>query len=118
VHPRVIWLAGDSSLDNKYWFSDSAQAVNGYETILRPPTMKQDVCYWLNRLAQERGLDQFCSINTSVEATSLNSRSLCSMLDQDEFIRGMFEWLMTMPTVMGLYSVQVVRRCCGWFVDR
>jgi hypothetical protein len=26
----VIFLAGDSSLDNKYWFHDTARAVNGY----------------------------------------------------------------------------------------
>ena len=26
----VIYLAGDSTLDNKYWFRDSARAVNGY----------------------------------------------------------------------------------------
>lgn len=26
----VLFLAGDSSLDNKYWFNDVARAVNGY----------------------------------------------------------------------------------------
>ncbi len=44
----VIWLAGDSSFDNKHWFQDTAPACNGYEKILNPPTSKQDITYWLN----------------------------------------------------------------------
>ena len=28
-HRRVVFLAGDSSLDNKYWFDSWAEAVNG-----------------------------------------------------------------------------------------
>ena len=44
----VIYLAGDSSLDNKFWFSQQAVALNGYENMLDPPTMKTDVCFaWL-----------------------------------------------------------------------
>jgi hypothetical protein len=35
-HDRVVWLAGDSSLDNKYWFEDVASALNGYEDFLTP----------------------------------------------------------------------------------
>ena len=53
-HRRMIFLAGDSSLDNKYWFADTAPAVNGYELLLRPPVMKQDVCYWINHEIVER----------------------------------------------------------------
>ena len=33
---EVIYLAGDSSLDNKYWFHDEAKASNGYEKLLKP----------------------------------------------------------------------------------
>ena len=44
---RAIFLAGDSSLDNKYWFNDASEAVNGYERVLSGP-MKQDIAYWLN----------------------------------------------------------------------
>jgi len=33
----VVYLAGDSSLDNKDWFSDTHEALNGYETVLTPP---------------------------------------------------------------------------------
>lgn len=80
-----IFLAGDSSLDNKVWFESSATAINGYENVLSPPTMKLDVCYWLNMEAQRRGIDAFC-VNTAVEATSLNSRACCILLAQDQLI--------------------------------
>lgn len=54
-HDSVVFLAGDSSLDNKYWFSSWADAVNGYEEILEPPAMKRDVCYWAGRGAGGKG---------------------------------------------------------------
>ena len=39
-----IFLVGDSSLDNKYWFGSGwTDACNGYERILVPPRMKQGV---------------------------------------------------------------------------
>eukprot|EP00656_Telonema_subtile_P025353 TRINITY_DN27439_c0_g1_i1.p1 TRINITY_DN27439_c0_g1~~TRINITY_DN27439_c0_g1_i1.p1 ORF type:complete len:334 (+),score=42.70 TRINITY_DN27439_c0_g1_i1:156-1157(+) len=83
---QIIFLAGDSSLDNKFWFQDRAPACNGYEDILQPPVMKQDVCYWLNKEAEDQRAP-VCCVNTAVEATSLNSRSFCSLCPQDEFIR-------------------------------
>ena len=37
-----IFLVGDSSLDNKYWFGTGwTEACNRYERILSPPRMKQ-----------------------------------------------------------------------------
>ena len=83
-----IFLAGDSSLDNKFWFNSATEAINGYERVLRPPRMKQDVCYWINAELVRRGLgtQHFC-LNTAVEATSLNSRSCCTLLPQDALIR-------------------------------
>ena len=48
---RFIYLAGDSSLDNKYWILGYKEdAVNGYEKILSPPEMVPDVCGQLNKL--------------------------------------------------------------------
>lgn len=86
-HPRpCIFLAGDSSLDNKVWFEDRSEAVNGYENHLVPPTMKHDVCFWVNAELQRRGIDAFC-LNTAVEATALNSRPFCCILQQEEVIR-------------------------------
>lgn len=78
----LIWTAGDSSLDNKYWFQDHRAAVGAYREILDPPTMNADVTYWLNHLARE-GTG---SINTAVEATTLQQRTW-KLLPQDAFLR-------------------------------
>ena len=50
-----IYLAGDSSLDNKFWLHDEKDvpAVNGYEKILSPPFMKPDISYHLNKYLHE-----------------------------------------------------------------
>lgn len=86
-HDSVVFLAGDSSLDNKYWFEDRRDAINGYEAVLLPPEMKPDICYWLNHSLIEQGHARCCCLNTSVEATCLNDRSFCSLLPQDRLIR-------------------------------
>jgi len=54
---------------------------------LRPPRMKADVCYWLNKFMVEQGVNQMCCLNTAIEATSLNDRACGCLLEQDEFIR-------------------------------
>ena len=82
----LIWTAGDSSLDNKYWFRDSAPAVEGvYADLLRPPHSIKDVTFWMNQVATERNMNM-ATINTAVEATTLNERSF-GLRAQDEFIR-------------------------------
>lgn len=86
-HDSVVFLAGDSSLDNKHWFGSSQPAINGYEAVLQPPQMKADVCYWLNQSLIEQGHSHCCCLNTAAEATCLNDRSFCSLLAQDQFIR-------------------------------
>lgn len=40
---RVIWTAGDSSLDNKYWFSDTGPAAGAYRNVLQPAISKHDI---------------------------------------------------------------------------
>ncbi len=50
----LIWTAGDSSLDNKYWFGDKKEAVGAYREVLRPRESICDVTYWLNYVAKER----------------------------------------------------------------
>jgi hypothetical protein len=47
---NIIWTAGDSSLDNKYWFHNTVPAVSTYRHILQPPISKPDVTYWLNQI--------------------------------------------------------------------
>ena len=85
---RFIYLAGDSSLDNKFWLGEAdAPAINGYEAVLQPARMRKDVSYWLNQLAAERvGPRQLCTIMSSVEASTLADRSP-GLLGQDAFIR-------------------------------
>lgn len=101
-----VYLAGDSSLDNKHWFfgpwrekseqlseiSDFvAEAVNGYERVLSPPHMVKDVSYWLNVECAERckalGLPSMAAINTAIEESCLSQRETEGLLPQDEFIR-------------------------------
>lgn len=84
---RIIWTAGDSSLDNKYWFPDTAPAVGAYERLLNPPLMKQDVTYWLNYHCQQSDArNRTAAVNTAVEATTLNERTF-ALRRQDIFLR-------------------------------
>mmetsp|Transcript_102036 Transcript_102036/g.304462 ORF Transcript_102036/g.304462 Transcript_102036/m.304462 type:complete len:351 (+) Transcript_102036:26-1078(+) len=85
-HRSLIFLAGDSSLDNKAWIEDVRPALNGYEDFLRPPSMKTDVSYWLNHEAVERGAGHLACLNTAVEATTLSDRD-GRLLPADQFIR-------------------------------
>ena len=112
----LLWTAGDSSLDNKYWFEDRVPAVPGsaYASLLDPPQSKPDVTFWLNHLlateqpqpttaavpagtpansSQEQGevvpplpKQKWAAINTAVEATTLNERTF-RLRPQDIFIR-------------------------------
>mmetsp|Transcript_35688 Transcript_35688/g.52341 ORF Transcript_35688/g.52341 Transcript_35688/m.52341 type:complete len:349 (-) Transcript_35688:144-1190(-) len=88
----LIWTAGDSSLDNKYWFADQRPAVGAYAQILDPPVSVCDVTYWLNYLSSSSEAHgstdnwKWAAINCAVEATTLNQRCH-SLLPQDEFIR-------------------------------
>lgn len=84
-HQGLIFLAGDSSLDNKFWFRDTAPALNGYEDFLRPPLMKKDICYWLNSEAVRCGAAGLACLNTAVEATTLHHREK-ELRVQDRFI--------------------------------
>ena len=80
---QIVYLAGDSSLDNKYWVQSKSDAVNGYQNILSPPRMKRDICYHLNNILQS---DNIVTINTSIEATTLGNRKE-ELLGQDKLIR-------------------------------
>ena len=113
----LIWTAGDSSLDNKYWFSTRRPAVPGaYADLLQPPTSVADVTYWLNHLStQRKSGTRYIAINTAgrcgcglrtakqftyfrmskpatstVEATTLNERCF-KLRPQDLFIRDHLE---------------------------
>jgi len=86
----IVWLAGDSSLDNKFWFADAAPAVGPYAEVLRPPESVCDVAYWIGRHAEARegGGPRYACVNAAVEATTLNQRrGGCSLTAQDRFLR-------------------------------
>lgn len=85
---NLIFLAGDSSLDNKNWFSQASRALNGYETILDPPDSKKDVCYWVNKGLVERNLgSKMTCINGAVEESSIGTRACGHLQTHDKFIQ-------------------------------
>jgi len=87
AHDQLIWLVGDSTLDNKYWLPSKTQpAINGYEAFLRPPRSKPDVAYHINCEMAARS-KRAAAINAAVEEATLIERSGSSMLPQDEFVR-------------------------------
>ena len=89
VYPaaRRLWLVGDSSLDNKYWFSERAPATPGYAEVLRPPSMVMDIAYWLNRLAADRlGPGELLTVNCAIEESTVAARA-SGLLPQDAFVR-------------------------------
>eukprot|EP00927_Polykrikos_kofoidii_P014695 TRINITY_DN16487_c0_g1_i2.p1 TRINITY_DN16487_c0_g1~~TRINITY_DN16487_c0_g1_i2.p1 ORF type:complete len:312 (-),score=58.25 TRINITY_DN16487_c0_g1_i2:99-1034(-) len=95
----IVWLAGDSSLDNKHWLykpgwaKDEADpfeapfvdALNGFEDVLEPPRMVRDVSYWLNAalLREQSGL---ACLNASVEESTIANRQTASLPDADQVI--------------------------------
>ena len=87
-YSRLIWLAGDSSLDNKAWVQQSGltePAAKPYQSILTPPLSAPDVCHWINvELDRLHAADTAC-IMTAVEATTLGERDE-ALRPQDDFI--------------------------------
>jgi len=86
VNPEknIVYLAGDSSLDNKFWLkSDYFQdAVNGYEKILYPANMLPDVSYHLNSYLKD---SNYFVINAAVEESTIAVREK-ELLAHDHFI--------------------------------
>ena len=82
---HIVYLAGDSSLDNKYWLLDYGRnkAVNGYEYILEPGLSRPDVCYYMNNLLVK---SDYTVINCAIEESTLASRNNNLLLPQDRFI--------------------------------
>jgi hypothetical protein len=83
----IVYLAGDSSLDNKYWLHKPVEEISVdvpaiYEKTLDRPRPKPDVSFWLNHLLGERAT----CINTACEETMLRDRDQ-QLLSHDEFIR-------------------------------
>ena len=86
----IIWLAGDSSLDNKAWVPSDGpggeplpvEVPEVYREVLSKPRPKPDIAFWLNHFLGARAT----AINTAVEASLLRERD-GKLLPHDEFIR-------------------------------
>ena len=86
----VIYLAGDSSLDNKHWLITdkshlSVAAPQQYRDLLLPPRSVQDVAYWLNASSSSLPTS-FGALNAAVEESTLADRAR-GLLPQDVLIR-------------------------------
>ncbi|TKA65434.1 hypothetical protein B0A55_10600 [Friedmanniomyces simplex] len=86
----IVYLAGDSSLDNKAWVPSSgpggeplpAAVPDHYSAFLTSLKPKPDVAFWLNHFLGHNAT----ALNTAVEASLLRQRD-ATLLPHDEFIR-------------------------------
>ena len=89
---NFIFLAGDSSLDNKVWFKNindkyKGNPLNGYENII-DGKMTKDIAYQINEKIVSNNLQEtYVCINTAIEATTLKQRKDNLISPSDEFIR-------------------------------
>jgi hypothetical protein len=93
----VIFLSGDSSLDNKHWLytgikaescmDSSVDAVNSMDTLLSPARSIPDVAHWLNVECNDHKHAAWACLNTAVEESTIGERKGQRMFPQDEFIR-------------------------------
>jgi hypothetical protein len=85
-----VYLAGDSSLDNKYWVPGSGphgeplevEVPEIYHYTLNRPQPKPDVAFWMNHVLGNRAT----CINAAIEASMLRERA-DDLLPHDKFIR-------------------------------
>ena len=75
----IIYLAGDSTMDNKFWILGGPKepACNGYEHVITPPRAVPDVAYAVNKYAAHADACpvSFKCINTAVEESTLGQRT-------------------------------------------
>jgi hypothetical protein len=82
----VMYLVGDSSLDNKFWIPETADAPNGYADVLKTGNSFCDISYHLNARLEEEG-GHMVAINAAVEETRLEPRARGRLEPQDIFVR-------------------------------
>jgi hypothetical protein len=102
VDVHVVWLAGDSSLDNKYWIGGPGSripATNGMERVLSPPSSVADIAAHMNDLlstTHDNGVPASSAatttttvcINCSVEESTVSCRKRgTALLPQDVFLK-------------------------------
>lgn len=142
---EFIFLAGDSSLDNKHWLFKTnnktrelsvlrskmniSPAINGFQNIMDPPFMIKDISYWLNHLAEKKyGPNKINTIMTAVEASTLQDREL-DLLPQDKFIRDNITSNDTLivsiggndvalrPSIQTMINLKLLTSCPNWLIE-
>ena len=86
----IIYLAGDSSFDNKFWVPSSGpggeplpvKVPEIYHATLDQPYPKPDIAFWLNHFLSDRAT----TLNLAVEESTLRERDN-DLLDHDKFIK-------------------------------
>ncbi|KAI8942852.1 hypothetical protein NX059_000892 [Plenodomus lindquistii] len=83
----IVYFAGDSSLDNKYWVNTAYRDPNVvipeiYSKTLSKPEPNPDVAFWLNHYLGDRAT----ALNSAVEESMIRERNT-NLLPHDEFIR-------------------------------
>jgi hypothetical protein len=84
-------LAGDSSLDNKFWIRSASDRnrtpVNGYERIFDGGIVA-DVAYFINEIWAQKHAG-LCAVNAAIEESRLEQRGRDgrTLLDQDRIVR-------------------------------
>jgi len=83
----IIYLCGDSTLDNKHWLAREAPlpAANGYEALLAPPRVRPDVAAALNA-ALTAVRSPLVALNCAVEESTLAGRAAAPRA-ADAFVR-------------------------------
>lgn len=79
----VIWLLGDSSLDNKHWVRPWVEPAPAYSALLEPKQSRADVCHWINIQSPPSHV----AINAAIEASTVADREDQDLPGQDAFVR-------------------------------
>lgn len=112
----LMFLAGDSSLDNKYWLSEERSAKGlPYDTVLEPPRMKPDIAYWLTKECKKREngvVGAIAAINGAIEESTVADRFCGALRAQDIFIRDHIRSNDILVVSVGGNDIALRPNCC------
>jgi len=84
---KFIYLAGDSSLDNKHWILDKkSYAANGYNQLINPPKAVMDVCHNLNVILEKMD-SEYVAVNCAVEEAAVGDKEKGRLNEQDKVVK-------------------------------
>jgi hypothetical protein len=111
INRSLVFLSGDSSLDNKHWFQQTDNSINGYETILSPPLSRLDINYWINSSLLQHNIPM-SSINCAIEESTVGGRACGHLLPQDIFIRDNIQSNDILVISVGGNDIALKPSCC------